>query len=589
MKYIMTPMESKLSHYINTARNLDTSNYEKKIRIGILGSFILNGLEETLRVKCAEKKIDASIFVSGYNQYNQDILNQKSVLYNFSPDATFLILDTRSILGNFFYSPYSLSIEQRNELVEKKAEELITLFEVFTKNSKSKLIITNLSIPTYSPYGICETKSEFGLQEMVMKINSKLYNYAQQNQSVYIFDFNGFVSRYGESNVFDYRQYFFGDIKISLEIIPVLAEDLMGYVKAMMGLNKKCIVLDLDNTLWGGIVGEDGFDGIKLGPTPPGNAYVEFQRTLLALNQRGIILAINSKNNEDEALEVIRNHPHMLLREESFASIRINWNDKVSNMKEIVDELNIGIDSIAYFDDDPINRELMTMNLPEVLTVNMPSDPAYYTSVLREINDFNVLKITEEDLLRKDMYHQEKQRKHFEKSVTNLEDFLKQLEIKLKLKKADRFTIPRISQLTLKTNQFNLTTRRYQEEEIQRFSQDSNMLIGCAQVEDKFGDNGITGVFIVKKENPKEWLIDTFLLSCRIMGREVEKGILAYILNKARENKIERIKAQYIPTKKNKPVESFLPDCGFHKEGDYWVYHVDSSFKVPDYLRVSVE
>jgi len=229
------------------------------------------------------------------------------------------------------------------------------------------------------------------------------------------------------------------------------------------------------------------------------------------------------------------------------------------------------------------------LNLPEVLTVNLPPDAALYAHVLHEINDFNVLKITEEDMKRKEMYHQEKKRKDLEKSITNLEDFLKHLEIKLNIKKADKFTIPRISQLTLKTNQFNLTTRRYQEEEIRQFSENNKMLVGCVQVEDKFGDNGITGVFIVKKENPKEWAIDTLLLSCRVMGREVEKGLLSHIINKARENKIERIKAQYIQTKKNKPVENFLPDCGFHKEGDYWIYSVNSSFKVPDYLRISVE
>ena len=341
MKYIVTSMEQKLSHYINAANNLDTSNFEKKIRIGILGSFTLNGLEETLRVKCAEKKVDSEVLMSGYNQYHQDILNDKSKLYSFSPDIVFLILDTRSILGNLFYSPHSLSTDQRKELIEKKAEELINLFKVFTNKTKSKLVVTNLSVPTYSPYGICETKSELGLQEIIMNLNSKLYDYARQNQAVYIYDFNGFMTRYGESNVFDYRQYFFGDIKISLEFIPYLAEDLMGYVKAMMGLNKKCIALDLDNTLWGGIVGEDGFNGIKLGPTPPGNAYMEFQRSLLALNQRGIILVINSKNNVDDALEVIRKHPHMILREENFASIRINWNDKVSNMKEIAEVLSI--------------------------------------------------------------------------------------------------------------------------------------------------------------------------------------------------------------------------------------------------------
>ncbi|MDE1769774.1 MAG: HAD family hydrolase [Thaumarchaeota archaeon] len=583
------PMEPKLSHYINAASTLDTSNLEKKIRIGILGSFTLNGLEEILQVKCAEKKISASIFVSGYNQYNQDILNDKSNLYDFSPDITFLILDTRSILGNFFYTVYSLSVDQRKELIEKKSEEIINLLQIFTKKSKSKLVVTNLSIPTYSPYGICETKAEFGLVEMVINLNSKLVNYAKDNPSVYVYDFNGFVTRFGESNIFDFRQFFFGDIKINLEFLPTFAEDLMGYVKAMMGINKKCIVLDLDNTLWGGIVGEDGFNGIKLGPTAPGNAYVEFQRSILALNQRGIILAINSKNNEDEALEVLRNHPHMILREENFASIRINWNDKVSNMKEIAEELNIGLDSMAFFDDDPVNREYMTLNLPEVLTVNLPSDPALYASTLYYISDFNVLKITDEDIKRKDMYLQEKKRKDFEKDATNLEDFIKQLDVKLKIKKADQFTIPRISQLTLKTNQFNLTTKRYQEEEIRQFSQDGNMLVGCAQVEDKFGDNGITGVFIVKKENTKEWMIDTFLLSCRVMGREIEKGILSHIINKASENKIERLKAQFVPTKKNKPVENFLPDCGFHKEGDYWVYPINSSFKVPDYLGISVE
>jgi FkbH-like protein len=581
--------ESKLSYYITEASKLDTSRFEKKLRIAILGSFTLNGLEETLRVKCAKKKIDSSVFVSGYNQYSQDILNDQSGLYSFLPDIAFLILDTRSILGNAFYSPYSLQISERKELVEKKINELINLAETFTNKSKSKFVITNLSVPAYSSYGIFETKIEYGLKEMILDLNAKLIAYSKKQPAFYIYDFNSFVTQYGESNVFDYQQYLFGDIKVSLESIPLLAEELMGYVTAMMGINKKCIVIDLDNTLWGGIVGEDGFSGIKLGTTPPGNAFVEFQRYLLSLNQRGVILAINSKNNAEDAMEIIRKHPYMVLREENFASVRINWNDKVSNMKEIAEELNIGLDSIAYFDDDPVNREYMALNLPEVLTVDLPKDPALYSQTLQKINDFNVLKITEEDIKRGQMYHQEKKRRDFERISTNLEDFLKQLEIKLKIKKADQFTIPRISQLTLKTNQFNLTTKRYQEEEIRKFSQDDNMIIGCAQVEDKFGDNGITGVFIVKKETPKEWTIDTFLLSCRVMGRDVEKGIISYIINKAKENKVEKIKAQFIPTPKNKPVENFLPSCGFRKEGENWVYPINSSFKVPDYLVVSVE
>lgn len=582
-------VESNLSDYINKANALDTHKFEKKIRISILGSFTLNGLEETLKVKCAEKKIDASILVSSYNQYNQEILNNDSELYRFSPDLTFLILDTRSILGNLLYSPYSLELSKRKEYIEKKVKELTNLIQTFTGKSKSKLIVTNISIPTYSPYGIFETKIEYGLREMIANLNDKLIQYAQNESSVYIYDLNSFLMKYGESRVFDYRQYFFGDIKISLEFIPFLAEDLMSYVKAVMGINKKCIVLDLDNTLWGGIAGEDGFNGIKLGPIPPGNAYVEFQRHILSLNQRGVILAINSKNNFEDAMEIIRKHPYMILREENFACIRINWNDKVTNMKEIAEELNIGIDSIVYFDDDPVNREYMNLNLPDVLTVNMPPDPALYVPTLLDLNDFNVLKITEEDMKRGQMYHQEKNRKDFEKTASNLDDFLKQLDIKLKIKKADQFTIPRISQLTLKTNQFNLTTKRYQEEEIQKFLESDKMVVGCAQVEDKFGDNGITGVFIIKKDTKKEWTIDTFLLSCRVMGRDVEKGILGYIINKARENNVEKIKAEFIPTAKNKPIESFLPNCGFKKEDDHWIYMINSDFEIPEYLKVSVE
>jgi FkbH-like protein len=187
------------------------------------------------------------------------------------------------------------------------------------------------------------------------------------------------------------------------------------------------------------------------------------------------------------------------------------------------------------------------------------------------------------------MYLEQKKRNELQQSAPDLESFLEQLDLKVMIRKADDFTIPRISQLTLKTNQFNLTTKRYQEADIRKFMEDKNYLVGCAQVKDKFGDNGITGVFIVKKDNQKEWLIDTFLLSCRVMGREVEKGILGYIINKAKENGIEKIKAQFIPTQKNKPIEDFLPNCGFHKEGDYWVYSLNLPFEIPKCITVCAD
>ena len=581
--------EQKLSHYINKAGELIGRTFGKKIRIGILCSFTINGLEETIRVKSAEKNIECITYMGGYNQYNQEILNQESNLYKFSPDITFLIIDTRNIFGDLFHFPYSISVSERKNFVEQKLKEIQNLANTFTGRTKSKLVIANFAIPTYSSHGIFETKTEYGFHQMINDLNHGLIASFVNSNSIYVYDFNGFVSQYGEDNIFDYKQFFFGDMKISLDYIPYMANDLMGYVISHLGLSKKCIVLDLDNTLWGGIIGEDGFNGIRLGPEPPGNTYLEFQQILLSLYQRGIILAINSKNNYDDALKVIKEHPYMVLREEHFASMRINWNDKVSNMREITNELNISADSMVFFDDDQINREYMKLNMPQILTVDLPQDPSQYPQTIKKMNEFSVLNLTDEDAKRGKMYVEQRKRNDLEQSTPNLESFLKNLDLKVLIKNANEFTIPRISQLTLKTNQFNLTTKRYQESDIQKFAKDSRYVVGCIQVEDKFGDNGVTGVFIVQKENSKEWFIDTFLLSCRIMGREVEKGMLGYIMNKAKENGVEQIKAQFIPSQKNKPIEDFLNNCGFQKDGDFWFYSLKTQFIIPEYLTVRVE
>lgn len=585
---MQSQVEPNLSYFIAKARSIGGRVFQKKIKVAFLSSFTINGIEEALRVKCAESDIACATYTCAYGQYNQDILNQSSKLYEFSPDITFIIIDTRTVMSTLFYTPYATPVNERRSYIDKRVADFVNLVRIFKNRTDSKLILTNCSIPTYSPYGICEGKSEYGLREMVYDFNAKLSDAFRSDPQVFLFDFNSFVSIYGEANVLDYRQFLVGDIKVSLSHIPHLAEELMGYVKAKLGVNRKCIVLDLDNTLWGGIIGEDGFDRIDLSLKPPGMAFVEFQRVLLALYQRGIILAVNSRNNEDEALKVIREHPYMVLREENFATLKINWNDKISNIIEIAKELNIGLESIVYFDDDPINRELMSKAIPQIMTVSLPDDPSLYASTLMRINDFNTLAVTSEDMKRGQMYKQEQKRIELKNSASNVEDFLKQLEIKVTMKKANNFTIPRIAQLTLKTNQFNLTTRRYQEEDVQTFASDQNKLIGCAQTKDKFGDNGITGVYIVNKNlAEKEWFIDTFLLSCRVMGRGIEDVMLGYILNKAKEEGIIKVKAEFIPTKKNKPCEQLLPDFGFQKEGEQWVYTCNTPIKETSHIELN--
>jgi FkbH-like protein len=585
---MQSQVEPNLSYFIAKARSIDGRIFQKKIKVAILSSFTINGLEEAIRVKCAESDITCATYLCGYGQYNQDILDQSSKLYEFSPDITFIIIDTRSVLSTLFYTPYTIPANDRRTYIDKRVADFVNLVKTFKNRTGSKLVLTNCSIPTYSPYGICEVRTEYGLKEMVYDFNARLADAFRSDPQVFLFDFNSFVSKYGEINVLDYRQFLVGDIKVSLSYIPHLAEELMGYIKADLGVNRKCIVLDLDNTLWGGIIGEDGFDRIDLSLKPPGMAFMEFQRVLLALYQRGVILAINSRNNEDEALRAIRDHPFMVLREEHFATMKINWSDKISNMKEIAQELNIGLDSIVYFDDDPINRELMSKVMPQIKTVDLPDDPSLYASTLMQINDFNTLVMTNEDRNRGEMYRQEHKRTELKRSSSNLEDFLKQLEIRVTMKKVNNFTIPRIAQLTLKTNQFNLTTRRYQEEDVETLAQDHTKLIGCAQTQDKFGDNGITGVYIVNKNHvDKEWFIDTFLLSCRVMGRGIEDAMMGYILSKAKEEGVTKVKAEFIPTKKNKPCEQLLPNFGFKKEGEQWVYTYSVPIKQTNHVELN--
>ena len=537
----------------------------------------------------SEHKIDCNIYLGGYNQYNQEILKENSELYNFKPNITFLMIDTRTILGEIFYLPYSISLEERKQLIEKKFLELTNLINIFLKKSDSKLIVSNLHVPTYSPYGLNETKMEYGFHSMISDFNKKLETEFMKNNSVYIFNFNQFVSKYGNDNIFNIKQFLFGDIKIALEYIPFLSDEFLRYILASLGLSKRCIVLDLDNTLWGGVVGEDGFDGIQLGSNPQGNAYVEFQKYLLSLNQRGVLLAINSKNNPEDALKVIDKHPNMILRRNNFACLKINWNDKVSNMKEISQELNFGLDNFVFFDDDPVNREFMKSSLPQVHTINLSKDPSQYSIILQNLKEFDTFKITKEDSERNQMYLEQQSRKELQSNVVDLDDFLKQLELKVSLKSANEFTIPRISQLTMKTNQFNLTTKRYDEVDIQKLAKNVDFFVGCAQVVDKFGDNGITSVYIINKQNKKEWIIDTFLLSCRVMGREIEKAILGHIISDAKNNDVDKIYANYIPTQKNKPIENFLSDCGFKHENNSWIIIPKDDFKLPDCIKLIEE
>ncbi|MBI2474093.1 MAG: HAD-IIIC family phosphatase [Candidatus Taylorbacteria bacterium] len=348
-------------------------------------------------------------------------------------------------------------------------------------------------------------------------------------------------------------------------------------------------VLDLDNILWGGIGGEDGLEGIKLGPTTEGRPFYELQKYILALHNRGVILAINSKNNKADAIEVLQKHPYSILKEEHFASIQINWDDKIANMKKVADEINIGLDSLVFFDDDPTNREIIKSALPQVTVVETPEDPALYLETIMSIKLFNQFSITEEDKKKGKMFATE-----LKNSTSDIGKYLTELGIKVTFAPANQFNLPRIAQLVQKTNQFNTTTIRYTEEQLGKMSKDKNFWTLCLQVEDRFGDSGITGVAIVDKKDPQHWRLDSLLLSCRILGKEIENAFLAYILSAAKKAGVERLSGDFIATKKNAVSGEFFKQTGFERLGnkngvEKWTRKISQKFTSPAFIKVSTK
>lgn len=581
-----------LAEHLKQYRSLDQghSKQEKKIKVAILASVTTKGFKESLKVQLAQLGVYGELYVADYMQYAQEILNPESELYRFQPDAIFLFIDTRTFLGESYFLPYALSDSTRKRKLRLQLNQLQTFINVLCSRTRAKIIVHNFEVPIYSPLGLLENKRQFGLLDAVYWLNSKMSKLYKLNNQVFVLDYELFCSRIGKERVFDYTRYYLADIKVSLDIVPELMALYVGYLRPIVGLNKKCLVLDLDNTLWGGVIGEDGISGIKLGPTPEGRSFWEFQMYIKSLFERGVILAVCSKNNLDDVIEVFRNHPYMLLQEENFAAIQVNWNDKASNLRAIAKEINIGLDSLVFFDDDALNRALVKQELPEVSVVDVPANPAQYLPVLAGLNEFNLLMLTDEDWEKGKMYAQQRSRNQYAATAKNLDDFLASMEMVVEIELADETTLPRVAQLTQKTNQFNLTTKRYQEEDIRTMTGDKACVVLTVKVKDKFGDNGLTGVCIVKKA-ADEWLIDSLLLSCRIIGRKVEESLLWYLITQARTAKVVRLIGEYAPTQKNQLVADFYSKNGFvlkasEGETQQWIFDLTKPFEKPKYISL---
>ena len=363
-------------------------------------------------------------------------------------------------------------------------------------------------------------------------------------------------------------------VAFALEFLPPVAKAVTDIIKAVSGTFKKCLILDLDNTVWGGVIGDDGMEGIQVGELGMGHAFDALQEWARELKQRGIILAVCSKNEEETAKKPFRDHPEMTLGLEDIAVFVANWNNKADNIKSIQATLNIGFDSMVFVDDNPFERNLVREHLPAVTVPELPEDPAMYVPFLRSLNLFETASYSEEDLERTKQYQQEIARTDLQKSFTNIDEYLKSLEMVSVVKPFDDFNTPRVAQLTQRSNQFNLRTIRYTEADIEQMSRSAKFFTLSFNLEDKFGDHGLIGLVILEKLDDRTAFIETWIMSCRVLKRGVEEFIVNQMAHLARTNGFSRLLGEFIPSTKNNMVKDLYAQMGFSSNSGKWELNV---------------
>ena len=503
-------------------------------KIAILSNINIDPLKNHI-----EKDGGYNVYLGAYDQWLFELLNNSSGLYNFNPDFIFIYLNAEELKADI--------------------SDLFRAIDFYSQtNSASHFIISNFSYP---PYSVSTYLNSDKIK--TSDFNTKLENYAASKNNISIFDFNRIITYHGYKALFDEKYWYLGRIKFSNQGFSELRKELNNLLNCIQGKTKKVLVLDLDNTLWGGIAGEDGWENLQISEEGIGKIYSDFQKNIKLLAQQGVVLATCSKNNESDIQEVFEKNRSMYLNWEDFVIHKINWEAKDKNILEISQTLNLGLDSMVFIDDNPVERELVLKNLPEVTVPDFPKDISTLNSWF--VNQviyphFAKRNITKEDLDKSNQYKRNAARNHSERQL-NYDDFIRELNIKLTIEKVSDDHFQRVAQLTQKTNQFNATVKRYTDSEIRSLAQKGYEIYTC-EYEDKFGREGIIGCAIINLDKNK-MIIDSFLLSCRALGRKVEFSFLDNIIKQTKHSSINKIEIFYTESPRNLMVKKFLIDFGF--------------------------
>jgi len=434
-------------------------------------------------------------------------------------------------------------------------------------------------------YGMLDWRNGLGLNNLLARMNLHLADLLAEASNIYMLDAAHWSA--AKSQSMSPKMWYAAKVPYSNTVYENAAMDITAAIDALAGKSKKLIVVDLDNTLWGGVIGETGWQGIRLGGHDfVGEAFCDFQRNLLALSRRGIQLAIVSKNDEAVALEAIDNHSEMLLRRDDFAGWRINWHDKAENIESLIKELNLGLDSVIFIDDNATERDRVRGAFPQILVPEWPEDPTAYASTLRKLNCFDTPAVSDEDRMRSEMYAAERGRLDTIKSVTSADDWLRQLNIKLTVNNIDQSNLSRVTQLFNKTNQLNLSTRRLSEKEVLEWSSNKNNFLLAVFVSDSFGDMGLVGVIGLKMRGTLG-IISDFILSCRAMGRQIEPTMIYLVVNELSRQGVKNIQARYLPTDRNRPTLDIFRSIDFDEQQEnLFVFDCEKTFPKPDAIEI---
>ena len=561
-------------------------------RLAILRSVTVEPLVPLLRAAAFVNGIDLDVKVSDFDTYATEMLDPDSALYAFEPRVVLLALNTASVAPQL-WAPTDDSETSLRAVADDTVHHLTSLIRAFRANSQADLIFHLLDSPDLTTRGSLESHAGFGQRVAIESVNERLAAVARDMHGVHPLDYDALVARHGRREWFDEGKWEQFRLPATAQNLRHIVDEWLRFIQPVIGAVVKVAVVDLDETLWKGTVGEDGFAKLKMGADPPGTPYRALQRALLALRERGIVLVACSKNNESDAMEVLEKHPDMLLRPAHFATMRINWESKAENIRSIASELNVGLDAVAFIDDHPVERAEVRAMLPQVRVLDLPPDPSKFARIVLESPFFERVTVASaEDRERTRFYHEQAQRAKMLASVGSKEEFYRSLGQVADIAKANDLTLGRVAQLTQKTNQFNLTTRRYNEPDVARFMSDPKRKVLTIKVSDRLGDNGIVGAAITEDDGDA-CKVDTFLLSCRVIGRGIETAFIAYIAEQARLRGKSRLVGMFCPTAKNELAKHFYEDHGFRRiaddaDGSAWELGLATSvLKAPEWITVT--